>query len=60
MIWDIKIIQVKHKLGFFFFSSIFGVGENPAYRTSVFEAVCTLNSVLVSPFISRGAPHHTA
>jgi hypothetical protein len=42
------------------FSSIGGAGRNPAYRTSAFEAVCTLTPVLVPPFISRGAPHQTA
>jgi hypothetical protein len=31
----------------FFSSSICGVGGNPAYRTSAFEAVCTLTPVLV-------------
>jgi hypothetical protein len=49
---------------FFFFSSsyssICGAGGNPAYRTSAFEAVCTLTPVLVPPFISRGAPRQTA
>jgi hypothetical protein len=41
-------------------SSICGAGGNPAYRTSAFEAVCTLTLVLIPPFISRGAPHQTA
>jgi hypothetical protein len=41
-------------------SSIGGAGGNPAYRTSAFEAVCTLTPVLVFPFISRGAPSQTA
>jgi hypothetical protein len=41
-------------------STIRVAGGNPAYRTSAFEAVCTLTPILVSPFISRGAPRHTA
>jgi hypothetical protein len=41
-------------------SSIGGAGRNPAYRNSAFEAVCTFNPDLVSPFICRGAPHQTA
>jgi hypothetical protein len=41
-------------------SSIYGAGGNPAYRTSAFEAVFTLTTVLVPPFISRGAPRQTA
>jgi hypothetical protein len=37
-----------------------GAGRNPTYRTSAFEAVCTLTPVLVPPFISRSAPRQTA
>jgi hypothetical protein len=36
--------------------SICGAGGNFDYGTSAFKAVCTFNSVLVPPFISRGAP----
>jgi hypothetical protein len=41
-------------------SSIGGAGGNPAYRTSAFEAICTLTPVLVLPFISRGTACQTS
>jgi hypothetical protein len=42
------------------FSSVYGAGGNRSYRTSAFEAVCTLTPVLVPPFISSSAPRQTA
>jgi hypothetical protein len=40
-------------------SSICGAGGNPTYRTSVFEAICTVTPILFYPFIFRGAPCQT-
>jgi hypothetical protein len=41
-------------------SSMCDAGGNPAYRTSAFEAVCTLTPVLGPPVIFRDAPRQTA